>query len=291
MKYAAISALAHVHSIRLMCRMLEVAPSGYYAWRKAPLSAHAQRDRALQVHVRAAFATSHRRYGSPRIHSALRREGVRTSRKRVARLMRAEGLVARDRRRFVATTHSRHGQPIAPNLLQQRFSVEAPNQIWVADLTYLRCDTGFVYLAVVLDLFSRRVVGWAVSSSLTAEISTTALRRALAIRPVRPGLIHHSDRGIHYACDAYRRLLGSHQIVQSMSRKGNCWDNAVAESFFSSMAFELEHSSKWRTADDVELSVAHYIEAFYNAKRCHSHNQFLSPVDFENAFREEGTSP
>lgn len=291
MKYAAISALVPQHPVRFMCRLLGVTPSGYYRWRNSPDSAHAQRDRTLRVHVRAAFATSHRRYGSPRIHSVLRQDGMPVSRKRVARLMRAEGLVARSRRRFVSTTHSRHDQPIAPNLLQRQFSVDAPNRAWVADLTYLRCATGFVYLAVVLDLFSRRVVGWAVSESLTADISTTALRRALALRPVKPGLVHHSDRGVHYACDAYRRLLGRYQITQSMSRKGNCWDNAVAESFFSSMAFELEYVSNWRNALEVERSVATYIETFYNPRRCHSHNRFLSPVDFERAFREEGTVP
>lgn len=287
MKYAVIAAHVQVHAIALMCRVLGVAPSGFYAWRKAPLSPREKQDRKLATRVRVIFGESHRRYGSPRIHSELRSDGVRVGRKRVARLMRREGLVARHRRRFVSTTQSRHDQPIAPNLLQRQFSVEAPNKVWVSDLTYLRCSTGFAYLAVVLDLFSRRVVGWAVSQSLTAEVATTALRRAIAVRPIQPGMIHHSDRGIHYACDAYRRILSAHQITPSMSRKGNCWDNAVAESFFSSLGYELEHASNWRSLDDLERALTDYIEAFYNPKRRHSHNGFRSPVDFERSFRQE----
>ncbi len=290
MKYAAIATHAHTYAVRLMCRALDVAPSGYYAWRKTPSTARRRRDRVLAVHVRAAFAASRRRYGSPRVHAELRAAGHRVGRKRVARLMRQDGLVARPRRRFVATTQSRHDSPIAPNRLARRFDVTAPNQVWVADLTYLRSATGFAYLAVVLDLYARRVVGWAVSTSLTADVATTALQRALAVRAPAPGLLHHSDRGVHYACDAYTRVLAAHGITASMSRKGNCWDNAVAESFFSSMQFELELNATWHTAADVERDVGAYIDQFYNPQRLHSHNGFRSPVDFERQVVQDRTT-
>ncbi len=281
MKYAAINAHCATYPVALMCRVLEVAPSGFYAWRKQPMPARRRRDHVLGVHVRAAFAASRRRYGSPRVHAELRAAGHHVGRKRVARLMREDGLVARPQRRFVATTQSRHDSPIAPNLLERRFEVDAPNRVWVADLTYLRCTAGFVYLAVVLDLFSRRVVGWAVSTSLTAAVATKALQQGLILRSPPSGLIHHSDRGVHYACDAYTTLLAAHRITPSMSRKGNCWDNAVAESFFSSMLYELELGATWHTDADVARDVGAYIELFYNPRRRHSHNRYLSPVDFE----------
>jgi transposase InsO family protein len=283
-RYAAIAAQVGVYTVAFMCRVLGVAPSGFYAWQHRPSSKKAARDQVLAVHVRAAFKASRRRYGSPRVHAELRAQGHRVARKRVARLMREDALRARPRRRYVHTTQSKHGLPIAPNVVARAFEVSAPNQVWVSDLTYLRTLTGFVYLAVVLDLFSRRVVGWAVSADLDATVAVTALRRALAVRPARGGLIHHSDRGVHYACAAYRSVLTAHGVQPSMSRKGNCWDNAVAESFFSSLKFELEADARWYDAHDVERDVAEYIDGFYNSKRRHSHNEYLSPVDFERQF-------
>jgi putative transposase len=172
-------------------------------------------------------------------------------------------------------------------VVAREFEVAAPNQVWVSDLTYLRTQTGFVYMAVVLDLFARRVVGWAVSRNLDASIAVEALRRALAVRPAPAGLVHHSDRGVHYACTEYRALLASRGITPSMSRKGDCWDNAVAESFFSSFGFELEFEADWYDEHDVERAAAEYIDGFYNPRRRHSHNRYLSPVDFEHQFMQQ----
>jgi putative transposase len=286
-KYAAIAVHVGLFSVALMCRMLGIAPSGYYAWNERSPSRKSVRDGVLLVHVRAAFKASRRRYGSPRVHADLRAAGHRVGRKRVARLMRQDGLRARHRRRFVHTTQSRHKFPIARNVIAREFEVSAPNQVWVSDLTYLRTQTGFVYMAVVLDLFARRVVGWAVSRNLDAGIAVEALRRALALRPAPAGMVHHSDRGIHYACTDYRAVLASHGITPSMSRKGDCWDNAVAESFFSSFGFELEFDANWYDEHDVERDAAEYIDGFYNPRRRHSHNSYLSPIDFEHQFVQQ----
>jgi putative transposase len=286
-KYAVIAAHVRWFSVAFMCRVLGIAPSGYYAWLQRSPSKKSTQDEVLLTHVRASFRASRRRYGSPRVHADLRAAGHRVARKRVARLMRQDGLRARPRRRFVRTTQSRHACPIAPNVVARDFEVSAPNQVWVSDLTYLRTQTGFVYMAVVLDLFARRVVGWAVSSDLDASIAVEALRRALAVRPAPAGMIHHSDRGIHYACADYRALLKRHGITPSMSRKGNCWDNAVAESFFSSFGFEVELEANWRDVHDVERAAAEYIDGFYNPQRRHSHNQYLSPIDFEHQFVQQ----
>lgn len=202
--------------------------------------------------------------------------------------MRQAGLRARPRRRFVTTTQSRHPHPVAPNLIKRKFEVTAPNQVWVSDLTYLRTVTGFVYLAVVLDLYSRRVVGWQVSRDLDADVAVEALRRGLAVRPAPAGLIHHSDRGVHYACADYQRALKTAGVRCSMSRKGDCWDNAVAESFFSTVFFELERDARWHDVHDVERDLVEYIDGFYNPKRRHSHNRYQSPVDFERRFLQQG---
>ena len=287
MRYAAIAAQVGAYAVVFMCRVLGVATSGYYAWHGRPPSKKAARDQVLATHVRAAFKASRRRYGSPRVHAELRAGGHVVARKRVARLMREDGLRARPRRRYVHTTQSKHKLPIAPNVVARKFEVSAPNQVWVSDLTYLPTQTGFVYLAVVLDLFARRVVGWSVSANLDASIAVEALRRALALRPAPVGMIHHSDRGVHYACAVYRALLAAHGVKPSMSRKGNCWDNAVAESFFSSLKFEVEVDARWNDAHDVERDIAEYIDGFYNSERRHSHNHYLSPVDFESQFLQQ----
>ena len=284
MRYAAIAAQVGVYTVAFMCRVLGVAPSGFYAWRGRPPSERAARDQILGAHVRAAFKASRSRYGSPRVHAELHAGGHVLGRKRVARLMRENGLRARPRRRYIHTTQSKHKLPIAPNVVARKFEVSAPNQVWVSDLTYLPTQTGFVYLAVVLDLFARRVVGWSVSANLDASIAVEALKRALALRPAPAGMIHHSDRGVHYACAAYRTVLAAHDVRPSMSRKGNCWDNAVAESFFSSLKFEVELDARWGDVHDVERDIAEYIDGFYNSQRRHSHNQYLSPVDFERQF-------
>jgi putative transposase len=287
-KYAAIAAHVGLYTVALMCRVLHVAPSGFYAWQQRAPSRKSTRDGVLATHVCAAFKASRRRYGSPRVHAELRAAGHRVARKRVARLMRECGLRARPRRRYVLTTQSRHQHPIAPNVVARKFEVSAPNRVWVSDLTYLRTQAGFVYLAVVLDLFARRVVGWSVSVDLDAAVAVEALQRALSLREVSAGMVHHSDRGVHYACSDYRAALEARGIKPSMSRKGNCWDNAVAESFFSSLGFELEVDADWRDVHDVERDLTEYIDNFYNSKRRHSHNRYLSPVDFERRFLQQG---
>ena len=286
MKYAAITAGVSEYPVAFMCRVLDVAPSGYYAWCQRPVSERVKRDQVLTIHVQAAFKASKGRYGSPRVHAELHgAHGI--GRKRVARLMRVNGLRARPRRRYVVTTQSRHKHRIAPNLVARQFDVASPNQVWVSDLTYLRTLTGFVYLAVVLDLYSRRVVGWKVSRDPDADVVLEALRRALAVRPAPRGMIHHSDRGVHYACGDYRKLLGVHGITSSMSRKGDCWDNAVAESFFSTLFFELERDARWYDVHDVDRDLVEYIDGFYNPKRRHSHNRYLSPIDFERRILQQ----
>jgi transposase InsO family protein len=229
----------------------------------------------------AAIAESRGRYGSPRVHAELRERGQRTARKRVARLMRAAGLCAREPRRFRSTTDSEHGMAIKGNLLARRFAVPSPNSGWVTDITYLWTLEGWLYLAVILDLFSRRVVGWALSERLERGVALNALQMALTDRQPPQGLLHHSDRGSQYASREYQQLLAEHGVLSSMSRKGNCWDNAVAESFFATLKLELVYQSHWRTRTQARSEVFEYIELFYNRQRRHSALGYLCPNEFE----------
>ncbi len=270
--------------MRLMCRVLSVSPSGFYAAQRRVPSTRARRDEALRLKVRTAHTKSRRRYGAPRVHAELQAQGEQVGKKRVARLMREDGLVARRRRRFVRTTDSRHNHPIAPNLLDRQFGVEqvaGPNHVWVSDLTYVPTREGWLYLATVLDLASRRVVGWATRETLEAELALAALRMALTDRRPAPGLVHHSDRGSQYACSDSRALLDAHGLVASMSKKADCWDNAVAESFFASLETELILESDWLTRDAARQAIFEYIEAWYNRERRHSSLGYRSPVHYE----------
>jgi putative transposase len=271
--------------VRLMCRVLEVSPSGYYAWRKRAPSLRALADQRLMINLLQSYFDSRRTYGAPRIHRDLREQGIHVGQKRVARLMRARGLAARPRaRRCITTTDSRHPEPIAPNVVARRFDVNGVagvNRVWVSDITYVPTRAGWLYLAVVVDLASRRVVGWAMRDTLHAELALSALRMALAARQPTPGWVHHSDRGVHYACAAYRDLVAAHGGERSMSRRGDCWDNAVAESFFATLEWELIDRSDWRTRDDARLAVFQYIEAWYNPRRRHSTLGYLSPAAYE----------
>lgn len=267
-----------------MCRVLAVSPSGFYAAHRRPLSARAQRDQALRLQVRAAHTKSRRTYGAPRVHAELRAQGLPVAKKRVARLMREDGLAGRRPRRWVRTTDSAHGHPLAPNVLNRQFGVDqvaGPDRVWVSDLTYVPTREGWVYLAIVLELASRRVVGWAMRETLDAELALAALRMALADRRPAPGLLHHSDRGSQYACGEYRALLAAYGLAASMSNKGDCWDNAVAESFFATLETELILEAGWPTRDAARQAIFAYIETWYNRERRHSSLGYRSPVQYE----------
>lgn len=272
-----------------MCRVLELAPSGFYAWRTRGPSARAVADVQVLAAVRVAHAESAGTYGAPRVHQELRAGGQRVGKKRVARVLRAAGLRGRAPvRRGVRTTDSRHAEPPAPNLVARDFAVagatgpRALNHVWVSDITYVPTRAGWLYLATVLDLASRRVIGWAMRDTLEVDLALSALRMALDTRRPAPGLIHHSDRGVHYACADYRTELARHGVRASMSRKGDCWDNAVAESFFATLELELIMRRDWRTRDEARRAIFHYIEAWYNPRRRHSTLGYLSPISYES---------
>ena len=290
MRYACIARHRGEYALQLMCRILGVSDSGFYAWRKRPPCERAIADELLMARVRIAHEASNGSYGAPRVHRDLRDTGLHVGKKRVARLMRAEGLMARPPQRSgVRTTDSSHAHAIAPNLLARRFDangVAALDRVWVSDLTYVPTGAGWLYLAVVLDLKSRRVVGWAMRETLHADLALSALQMALVTRRPAPGLVHHSDRGVQYACAEYRALLTTHGLEASMSRKGDCWDNAVAESFFATLEWELIGRSRWGTKADARRAIFHYIEAWYNPRRRHSTLGYLSPVQYERQLQD-----
>lgn len=285
MKFALIDAEKANFPVAFMCSELGVSRSGYYAWQARPPSARESEDIALGARVLDLHLGSERRYGSPRVHKALAAEGLHVSRKRVVRLMREHCLVARKKPRFVTTTDSCHQLPTAPNVLARRFDQPEPDRVWAGDITYLATAEGWLYLAVIIDLCSRRVVGWATSDSLETKVCLDALRDALQARHPAPGLIHHSDRGTQYASTEYRELLRQHGFVCSMSRRANCWDNACAESFFSTLKTELVRGRVFQTHAQAKLALFEYIEGFYNRKRLHSSIGYCSPVDFEDRMR------
>ncbi len=281
MRFSFIATEKAWYPVALMCRVLHVSRSGYYAWCKRPAAERRRQDQRLTLEVAAIHAESRGRYGSPRVHAELRDRGQRIARKRVARLMRTAGLRARVRRRFRCTTDSKHGMPIKGNLLARRFAMSAPNAGWVSDITYLWTFEGWLYLAIVLDLFSRRVVGWALSERLERGVALDALGMALKGRRPAGGMLHHSDRGSQYASQEYQQLLAAHGILSSMSRSGNCWDNAVAESFFATLKLELVYQTQWRTREEARSALFEYLELFYNRQRRHSALGYLSPNQFE----------
>ncbi len=289
MRYAVITRHRGEFQVRLMCRVLEVSSSGYYASLQRPSSWHALIDEVLMARVQIIHEESGESYGAPRIQQELQAEGLPASTKRVARLMREDGLVARPRKRYrVATTNSNHADPIAPNLLARAFDVDglAVNRVWVADITHIPTREGALYLATVLDLASRRCVGWAMRDHLEVELTLSALRMAQEARHPAPGLLHHSDRGSQYTAGEYRAELAAHGMVASMSGKGDCYDNAVAESFFSTLEFELLMRNDWHTREDARRAIFRYIEAWYNRRRRHSTLGYLSPAEYEAQVRE-----
>lgn len=273
----------HRHEFRvwLMCRVLGVSRSGYYAWLGRPESERSQADRRLVSQIRLAHQRSRRSYGSPRITDELIAAGALCGRHRVARLMRVHGIKAKTVKRFRVTTDSQHRYPVAPNLLNRAFTATRPNQVWLADITYIPTAEGWLYLAVVLDLYSRLIVGWAMSDRINGALTLTALRQALAKRQPSPGLIHHSDRGKQYAAGDYQKLLRDHGAIGSMSRKGDCWDNAPCESFFGTFKQELVYQERFATRDEAKAKIFEYIEVFYNRQRRHSATGSHSPAEFE----------
>jgi transposase InsO family protein len=268
--------------VQVLCRTLGVTPSGYYAWRSRPLCARAKADVQLARRLQVVHAAHREVYGRPRLHRALRAEGICIGEKRVRRLMHVAAVIVRRHRRFRPTTQSDHAWPIAPNLLDRRFAIAEPARVWAADMTAFPLPHGWGYLAVVLDLASRRIVGWAVRSSLETALPLAALHMALATRPQARWLLHHSDRGSQYASDAYQRTLRAYGLVPSMSRVGDCWDNAPVESFFSGLKAEV--SATWQTIDQMRAGLVDYLR-FYNSQRLHSALNFRSPLDFEADFK------
>lgn len=281
MKFAFMVAEKAFFPVAFMARHLEVSPSGFYAWCRRPESQRRRDDHRLAVLVWEAHKTGRKAYGSPRVHEELKAQGVPVSRKRVIRLMQEQGLKGKTRRKWVKTTHSKHDLPVAPNLLGRNFQASAPNQRWVGDITYLRTTEGWLFLAVVLDLFSRMVVGWAVSALIDRHLVLKALDMALKRRCPDAGLLHHSDQGSQYASEDYQDVLEAHGITCSMSRKGDCYDNAAMESWFGTLKAELGETFETHAEGKHELF--DYIEVFYTQKRRHSSLGYLSPAEFERA--------
>ncbi len=264
-----------------MCRVLEVSRSGLYAWRRRGRSARERADAELSGKIHALHAASRGTYGSPRVHRGLRREGTRVGRKRVERIMKRDGLRGRIRRRFRRTTDSNHRLPVAPNTLNRQFGVDAPDRVWAGDITYIRTTGGWGYLAVILDLHSRLVVGWALADHMRTALVEQALVTALGAREPTADLLHHSDRGSQYASVAYRSRLAAHGIAVSMSRRGDCWDNAVVESFFGTLKQELVHLARWADLVEARAAIHDYIEVFYNRQRLHSSLDYRTPAEVD----------
>jgi putative transposase len=284
MRFTFIAGHRNAWQTRQLCEALGVSRAGFYEWLRRPESRRAQSDRQLLEQIRTSFEQSDRTYGSPRVWRDLRAWGYPCGRHRVARLMLAAGLQARSkRRRLPGDSAQRPEHAIAANLLDRQFEATAPNQRWVADFTYIWTDEGWLYAAVVLDLFSRRIVGWSMSSTMTAQFVTDALLMALWRRGKPVQLLHHSDQGSQYQSEQFQRLLAEHGVVCSMSRRGDVWDNSAMESFFSSLKLERINRKQYRTRDEAKADVFDYIERFYNPRRRHSTIGFVSPVEFENS--------
>ncbi len=291
-RYAFIESNPSRFPIQRMCQVLDVARSGYYAWRRRPECARAREDRQLLTQIQQIFRQNRRVYGSPRIHQALRQQATCCGRKRVARLMRQAGLRAKQVKKFRATTQSKHAFTVAENRLDQQFQAEAANQVWASDITYIETGAGWLYLAVVIDLFSRRVVGWAMAEHLRASLTLSALEMAILQRRPEPGLLHHSDRGVQYACADYQKRLRAIRAEVSMSDKGNCYDNAPVESFFQTLKTELIYHRRYATRREAKSEIFEYIECFYNRQRLHSTLDYCSPADWEAASGfEDSQSP
>lgn len=283
MKFRVIEAEKASVPIARGCCALGVSESGFHAWQRRAPSARQLEDMVLLAHIRSQFQTSHETYGSPRMTVELKEDGLQVGRHRVARLMRDNGLKALQKRRYKKTTDSDHGGPIAPNILDQDFDATAPNQKWGVDISYVWTAEGWLYLAIVLDLYSRRIIGWATSDRLKKDLALMALRRAIAIRRPPRGVIHHSDRGSQYCSDDYQKLLTNYGFILSMSGKGNCYDNAMVETVFKTLKSELVWRTVYKTRNQAEIEIGQYIDGFYNPRRRHSALGYQSPIQFESA--------
>lgn len=282
MKYRFISAHRGTFKVGRMCKLLKVSRSGFYAWLTRPESHRSRENRALEAKIRVFHAASHGIYGSPKIHQDLIDDGVRCGKNRVARIMREAGIRSRRKKKFKATTNSRHNLPVAENLLDQDFAAKTPDSVWVGDITYVPTQEGWLYLAVLIDLYNRKVVGWASSSRMTRQLTLDALQMALDRQSPEKGLVHHTDRGSQYASGDYQKVLSDRRILCSMSRKGNCYDNAVAESFFGLLKTEWVNHCRYRSRSEANRSLFYYIEIFYNRKRRHASLGYKTPHEYEN---------
>jgi putative transposase len=267
-----------------MCEVLGVSKSGYYGWSKRPLSNRAKRRQELTKEVKRVHEESNQIYGSPKIHKQLGNEGIKTSQRTVQRIMVDASIRSRTVKKYKATTNSAHDYPVYPNIINQDFTTTAPGEVWVADITYIWTKEGWLYLASVMDLYSRKIIGFNMGSRLTKELAIVALERAMINQPPREGLIHHSDRGSQYASIDYTNKLKEAKIIISMSRKGNCYDNACIESFHSAIKKELIYQKKYTTRDEAKMSIFSYLVGFYNSKRIHSTLGYVSPNVFEKQY-------
>lgn len=281
MKYIFISDHREIFRVGLMCNVLEVSRSGYYVWLNRPECLRKKENDRLTAQIKVIYGQKRKIYGSPRIHRELKDKGISCSRNRVARIMKQEGIRAIVPRKFKATTDSKHNLPVAPNLLKQDFDIKEPNKVWLADITYIPTHEGWLYLAAVMDLGCRRIKGWSMSNRLTKELALDALKMAICNNPETKGIIHHSDRGSQYASLEYQKLLKSNGLICSMSRKGNCWDNAPMESFFHTLKTEWVYGLKYNTRQEAKDSLFDYIEVFYNRQRRHSALQYMNPCQYE----------
>lgn len=281
MKYAWIKQHETEFPVKSMCRLMTVSRSAYYAWLKSSRTAAEKDDVELTEVIKTLFKKSRRNYGTRRLKEALSKRDRQVSRRRIGRLMRVAGLACKTQRKFKATTNSQHNLPIAPNHLDRQFTAPEPNQTYVGDITYIHTQEGWLYLAVVIDLYSRQVVGWSMAEHMRTKLVNDALLMAIWKRKPGKGLLWHTDRGSQYASDSHRALLQQHGIIQSMSRKGNCWDNSVSESFFHTLKTELVHHQRYQTRAEAKQDIFEYIEVFYNRERLHSANGYMSPVDYE----------
>ena len=260
---------------------MKVSRSSYYEWLDAPETTRAKQDADLSVMVKSIFTEGRKTYGSRRIKQGLLQQNIIASRRRITRLMKELKLICKTTCKFKATTDSSHKKPVAPNLLARQFDVNEANRYWVGDITYIATEEGWLYLATVIDLYSRKVVGWSMSNRIKAELVNTALLMALWQRKPKAGLVWHTDRGSQYASNSHQKIIKQHSVIQSMSRKGNCWDNAVAESFFNTLKTELTYQCKFKTREEARHVIFEYIEVFYNRIRMHSANGYLSPAAYE----------